>query len=516
MMKKYRKDMSLLDEARRMWDSMSTFRKNRERCKRYCYGDQWSDLLWIDGQWMREDCYIRSQGSEPLKNNLIRRLVKQVLGLYRSDNMPLVVLGEDKTTAAIMEKALKEAGRTNAIDEVNARAMEEFLISGFVVQRKTFGMRDGISDCWTDNVPPDHFFIDAAMGDSRGWGVSIVGELHDLHFDVLCTEFARSAEDVTQLAEIYKADDYKLRVQAMQADFGMSTLVPADFFLPCDRHLCRVYELWWKERKPGYLCHDKAEGTIWWIPANEAGQWRSNPDIVMRWQMAEEWRFLFLSPFGDVIKEGKSPYRHGSHPYVFKGYPLVDGEIHSFVEDVIDQQRYTNRLITLYDWVMRSSAKGVLLVPEESLCEGYTIDDVADEWARFNGVIPVRTRNGAALPQQVAANAVNIGINELLQTQLNFMEDISGVTGALQGKTGNAGVSGTLYEQQTRNSTLSQLDLLDTFRNFLMEGARKDLSNIQQFYPDKRFPYSSEEQLALLRNSHFDMEWKNRHDEMKT
>ena len=146
MMKKYRKDMSLLDEARRMWDSMSTFRKNRERCKRYCYGDQWSDLLWIDGQWMREDCYIRSQGSEPLKNNLIRRLVKQVLGLYRSDNMPLVVLGEDKTTAAIMEKALKEAGRTNAIDEVNARALEEFLISGFVVQRKTFGMRDGISD----------------------------------------------------------------------------------------------------------------------------------------------------------------------------------------------------------------------------------------------------------------------------------------------------------------------------------------------------------------------------------
>ncbi|MBR6180650.1 MAG: hypothetical protein IKQ77_05500 [Prevotella sp.] len=508
MMEKYNKEMSLLDETRRMWDAMSTFRKERERCKRYCYGDQWGDLIWVDGQWMREDNYIRSQGSEPLKNNLIRRLVKQVLGLYRSENTSIKVLTDDKWVAERLEKALEDTGRTNACDEVNARAMEEFLVSGLTVQRKTFGMRNGIGNCWTDNVPPDHFLIDAAMGDSRGWGVSMVGELHDLNFDTLCAEFARSAEDVKHLAEIYKADDYKHRVQAMQADFGMSSLVPADFFLPCDRHLCRVYEIWRKVRKPGYLCHNKTTGTIRWMPAKEAEQWLTQPNVVMRWQMEEEWRYLFLSPFGDVIDEGSSPYRHGGHPYVFKGYPLVDGEIHSFVSDVIDQQRYTNRLITLYDWVMRSSAKGVLLVPEESLCEGYTIDDVADEWARFNGVIPVRTRNGTALPQQVAANAVNIGINELLQTQLNFMEDISGVTGALQGKTGNAGVSGTLYEQQTRNATLSQLDLLDTFRNFLLEGARKDISNIQQFYTDKMLACNSTEQLALLRNAHFDLEWR--------
>jgi hypothetical protein len=181
-----------------------------------------------------------------------------------------------------------------------------------------------------------------------------------------------------------------------------------------------------------------------------------------------------------------SPYAHGGHPYVWKAYPLIDGEIHSFVADVIDQQRYTNRLITLYDWVMRSSAKGVLLVPEESVPDGYSIDDIAEEWARFNGVIPVRTRNGAQLPQQVSANAVNVGINELLQTQLSLMEDISGVTGALQGKLGSTSVSGTLFEQQTHNAVLSQLDLLDTFRSFLVEGAEKDLSNMRQFYTQPR------------------------------
>ena len=82
-MKRYVKNQDLLDEAQRCWDSADGFRRRRERCKRYCYGDQWGDLVMMDGKWVREEQYIRHMGSEPLKNNLIRRLVKQVLGLYR-------------------------------------------------------------------------------------------------------------------------------------------------------------------------------------------------------------------------------------------------------------------------------------------------------------------------------------------------------------------------------------------------------------------------------------------------
>ena len=136
---------------------------------------------------------------------------------------------------------------------------------------------------------------------------------------------------------------------------------------------------------------------------------------------------------------------------------------------------------SLISAVMRSSAKGVLIVPEESIPDGYTIDDIASQWALFNGVIPVKTRNGAMLPQQVSANAVNVGISELLNTQLHLMEDISGVTGALQGKAASAGMSGRLYEQQTQNASISQLDLLDAFHSFLDEARRKDESNLRQY-----------------------------------
>ena len=499
-MKRYVKNQDLLDEAQRCWDSAGDFRRRRERCKRYCYGDQWGDLVMMDGKWVREEQYIRHMGSEPLKNNLIRRLVKQVLGLYRQgeygktreSNVP-----HDGDTA--LREAIALTRRINDIDELNARALEEFLISGMAVQRKTFGTRNGRRGCFTDNVSPARFIIDSSFRDTRGWDVRLVGEMHDISFDTLCAEFATDENDCAELADIYAPETYRERLAQTMGNFAAAMGMTTAFRTPSTPAACRVYEVWRRERKPCYLCHDVATGQLFsidvavardvdavnqWRIAMAAAEGRSAGDVALiekQWMVTDEWRYYYLTPFGDVLSEGRSPYAHRSHPYVFKAYPYVDGEIHSFVDDVIDQQRYTNRLITLYDWVMRSSAKGVLLVPEESIPDGYTIDDIASQWTLFNGVIPVKTRNGALLPQQVSANAVNVGINELLNTQLAFMEDISGVNGALQGKAGGASVSGKLFEQQTHNASVSQLDLLDTFYSFLDEAARKDISNLKQF-----------------------------------
>lgn len=74
----------LLLQAQHYWNNMSDFRKDRERNKRYAYGDQWKDLIKVDGETMTEEEYIAKQGNVPLKNNLIRRLVRNVLGVYRS------------------------------------------------------------------------------------------------------------------------------------------------------------------------------------------------------------------------------------------------------------------------------------------------------------------------------------------------------------------------------------------------------------------------------------------------
>lgn len=497
----------VLMEAQAAWDNMRRFRKERERNKRYTYGDQWDDTITVDGQTMSEEEYIKSQGNVPLKNNIIRRLVRAVLGVYRSQSKEPTCAARDRDEQKLgetMSTILQCNMQLNRMNDVYARTMEEFLISGLVVHRKWFGWRNDKCDCWTDYVQPNNFFIDNNMRDFRGWDVSLLGEVHDVSFESLCRQFAETPEDFNRLRQIYTLAKNRHNLAENYYSFGYSKPQTYDFLFTSDLTRCRVIEVWRKESKPRYRCHDYNNGDIYKVDIEDyeelvasenrrrieqgraLGMEESDiPLIKAKWFMDDYWYYYYLSPFGDVLREGETPYAHHSHPYVFKAYPFIDGEIHSFVADVIDQQRYINRLITLNDWIMRASAKGLLLFPEDCLPKGMDISEIADEWSRFNGVIVIR-KGAKQLPQQVANNATNIGISELLNLQLKLVEDISGVNGALQGKPGYSGVSGNLYAQQTQNATTSLLDLLDSFSVFVIDGAYKDVKNMQQYYDGKR------------------------------
>lgn len=503
-----RRAFDLLMQAQYYWNQMDSFRRDRERNKRYTYGNQWDDMITVDGETMTEEEYIKKQGNVPLKNNLIRRLVRNVLGVYRSQSKEPTCTARDRDEQKLsetMSTILQCNMQLNRMSEVYARTMEEFLISGFIVHRKSFGWRNGKEDCWTDYVQPNNFFIDNNMRDFRGWDVTVLGEVHDISFGQLCEQFASSPSDYQKLRDIYKWASNRDYIATYAERFGYSRLENYDFLFSSEPGRCRVIELWRKEQKPRYRCHDYQNGDVFKIDetdytsvviaeneqrlamAKSVGMPEDEvPLIKATWFIDDYWYYYYLTPFGDILKEGETPYEHGSHPYVFKAYPFIDGEIHSFVADVIDQQRYTNRLVTLYDWIMRASAKGVLLMPEDCLPDGVSMDDIAESWTQFNGIIVYKPSKRGAIPQQVANNSTNIGITELLNLQLKFFEDISGVNGALQGKPGFSGQSASMYNQQVQNSTMSLLDMLECFSFFVIDGAYKDVKNMQQFYDSKR------------------------------
>lgn len=468
------RDERLLGRALECWEALRTFREERERCKRFTYGDQWNDLIEDCGVRMREEDFIRSQGNIPLKNNLIRRLVRNVLGVFRNQwVMPRCVARDpaERREAATVNALLDYNMEQNRLEEIYARTMEEFLISGMVIHKKWYGLREGRSDCRTDHISPGRFFVDSSSRDIRGIDVGIIGEIHDMEFEELCATFARTPEDVENLGRIYS--------------------VPGDDH----RAICRVFEVWERRRPMRLSCHDTARGRRFRADMSQRGQierenrrraGQGRPQIKVTALFDDEWRYAFLTPDGTVLARGVSPYAHGRHPYVFKAYPYIDGEIHSFVSDIIDQQKLTNRLISMYDWILRASAKGVLLFPEGSLPDGVDINDIADEWGRFNGVIVYRPRAGVPLPQQVSSKSTDIGITQLLEIQMKMMEDISGVNGALQGKLDSSTMSGTLYNQQTRNSLTALADLLKSFDDFMLQATAVDASNIRQYYSPRR------------------------------
>lgn len=501
--------IDILLEAQQYWDAMARFRKERDRCKRYCYGDQWGDYIQVGCKTMTEEQYIEKQGKPPLKNNLIRRLVKNVIGVYRGQNKEPTCVARDRdeqTQSEIMSTVLQYNWQKNRIKEINARSFEEFLISGLVVQRKSYGWRNNTLDCWTDYVQPNNFIIDNNGKDFRGWDISFIGQIHDVSFEDVMEDFAKSPADCDILRREYSLARSKGYVTNYWAsDFGYSRMENVDFFLPSDSSRCRVIEIWRKESKERYRCVDYLNGEIFKVDKEDlgvlvtlenerrikegldAGMDRNDiPLIKAEWFIDSYWYYRFITPFGHILDEGESPYKHGEHPYVFKAYPFIDGEIHSFVNDIIDQQRYVNRLIILYDFIMSSSAKGALLFPIECLPENMSLSDIAESWARFDGLIAIKAKPGQPLPQQISSNSTNIGITDLLNLQLKFFEEISGVNGPLQGKTGYSGTSAALYAQQTQNATTSLLDILESFSDFVITGAYKDVKNIQQFYDSNK------------------------------
>lgn len=500
----------ILLEAQGHWMASQKYRNDRDRNKRYNYGDQWSDIICVDGVKMTEGEYIKQQGNVPMKNNLIRRLTKNVIGSFRDQQSEPLCMARDRDEqqyAETLSTLLQYNRQLNRMGELEARTMEEYLIGGLIAHKKSFGWRNDRMDCWTDNVQPNSFVPDSNMRDFRGWDCSFVGQIHDYDRMRLMAEFAKSPADYKRLDEIYTQARNVRSGQMALSDFGYNDQSAyQDFLIPRDASRCRVIEVWRLENKPRYRCHDWNSGEMYKIEigdyatvvaaenqkrlimaANNGMPVEEVPLITVEWFMDSYWYYYFLSPFGDILKEGETPYHHKRHPFVFKAYPFIDGEIHSFVADVIDQQRYTNRLIMLEDFIIRASAKGVLLVPEDAIPADMSPEDFADTWAKFNGLIvytPSTKHNH--VPQQITANSTDIGIHELLSLQLKFFEDISGVNGAMQGKASFAGESGSHAQAMLQSAAVSLVDIFESFADFQQEGAYKDVKNIQQSYDEKK------------------------------
>lgn len=200
------------------------------------------------------------------------------------------------------------------------------------------------------------------------------------------------------------------------------------------------------------------------------------------------WYYRYMSPWGDILQEGRSPYWHGSHNYAFHIYPMVQGKVFNYVEDFIDQQRAINRTMTLIDFIRSSSSKGVLIV-DESAFDNMTREEIIDEYVRYNGVLFCNLKNGQNLNnvvQQYNGQAAVAGDYELLNLQLKLINDISGVNSAMQGKQPNAGTAASLYAQQVQNSSLNLKGMFESFNSFRKRRDYKVMQTIQQYYTSAR------------------------------
>ena len=497
--------VEILEEAARCWNSLDRFRKDRDRAVRYTYGDQWGDLIEVEGETMTEAEWLKRQGLTPLKNNLIANLVKTVLGLSRAQaKEPMCVANarEDQSYGELMSTLLQVNCNINEIQELSAGVFKEYVIGGLAVMKESFGWRDGRLDAWTDSPNPNDIFFDAGVDDYRHWNIQLVGELHDMSFPELCGKFAKSEDDYRVLSEMYA---YQQRLREVTLDREhLHSYKYADFYHCADPTKVRVVEVWRREDKPRYRCHDWNTGEWYKVEIADAPRLRREnedriaagvamgmrkedvPLIEMEWFVDDFWMCYFITSTGQILRQTETPYEFGSHPYTIKMSPFVDGIICSFVTDVIDQQRFVNHLIMTNAFTIKSSAKGALMIPEDCISSEMSYEEVLKQWARPDGAFIVKADKNGNLPRQVSSNSTNVGLWELLRLQIGLMENVSGIQGAMQGKQGFSGQSAAMYNMQQQNATLSQLDLLESYSAFTKNWAKKKLKMIQQYYDAKR------------------------------
>ena len=90
-------------------------------------------------------------------------------------------------------------------------------------------------------------------------------------------------------------------------------------------------------------------------------------------------------------------------------------------------------------------------------------------WSASDSILPFSTRFSSMKPEQVSANNTDIGAKEMLNLQMRLFEEISGVSSALQGRSGASNIGAGVYEQQVANATHALQDIYSSFENFLTE-----------------------------------------------
>jgi len=504
----------LLEQCNEYWTKLEHVREKSFRASRYYRGEQWGDMI-VDpdtGELISEEQHIKNQGKVPLKQNQIRQVIKNLIGQFRdNDNTSTVVSRqrENQKVGEMLSNALSSALQINDSKELDVRIFEKFLLSGIMGWKTSYGWHSdlNVDDVEVDPVHEARLFFNTGITDIRLKELHTVGEILDVPLDEVIRSFAKNEADRQLIKDWYGQsgeDSIRSRYSHLADEQDSSIVENLDFYISDDQSKCRVIEVWQKRTEKVLIVHDRMTSKVYEsdedIKALEAEnaqriEFASMQGVpaeavpLIEWEEKYEgvWYFWFLTPWGNILQHGRTPYDHEQTPYTLGLFPLVDGEIFGLVQDIIDQQRQINRLLTLHDFIVSSSAKGVLMIPEESIPDGWTEEDFADQWVRANGVIVYKSKPGINKPEQISANSTNIGTMEALQIQFNLLKEISGVTDAIQGHRPNSGTPSSLYAQQTHNASLSNRDFFEFFFSIKKKRDFKIVKLIQQFYDDERY-----------------------------
>lgn len=527
-------DIDLLNECVRSWNNKDEIRQERARVLRYLFGNQWGDIINVKGLGsVTEEFVIKQQGNIPLKNNVMISLWMSVFGVHAKQEMEPVCYARHEN-AKMFSDMLSAALQSNWQNTYQGERLDlvfaEYLISGMAFVRESYKEKNELFDAYTDYINPYYMFWEGGCDPTHD-DIRMIGCLHDcspeeLYFSFAKKEYGLTIKDLQDIYHIGKNSEV-MRTATSLSQNDAYNYNNVSFYHPSSPGMCRVIEVWREEIKPRYQCFDPMavdqidkyfrceKGDIDKVRAinmerkalyDEQGVPEEKRAYITSKEIVDKyWQYYFLAPDGRILCEGESPYDFKNHPFTVSLFPYVNGEVHPFMGYFIDQQRYINRTVMMGDMAMKNAAKGMTFLPLSKKPDGMTREEYANQKSKFDCVFVYDDTKGRsdAKPEFYTHSAFNIGQTEMLQLQLNMIHEVSGVSGALQGKTPTSGTSAARYALEAQNATTTIYPLVKKFNGFEERCALKKLVIMQQYYEEGRdiTPKKAEEQIFYRANA---------------
>ena len=517
--------LRLLEEAQRLFEDRKPFYHERNRNARYYMGDQWSDIIKDPktGLNVTEEEYIINDGRTPIKNNLIGKTIRSLIGQFLTNYPDPIVYARNKDNSSGAEKmtsALQACSDKNKLKMIDPREFEEFMISGafgWKIMYKYWNNLDS-EDAFVKQIEQSRFFYNVDSKDIRNFDVSACGELHDITIQEAILKFAKSKKDEERIRGSFPYFSSHDSYYDNQPDHIQQY---RDFYVPDNLNNVRVIEYWKQEYGWMEFVHDFATGDYKLADEKYFIDSGIDPEVVSSYS-AEElieiinndrirramemnidpeavpqleydyrnekiWKVYFLTPYGEILSEQVGPYDHQDNPYVFGVHPLLDGRVQSLSGSLIDQQRFVNRIVQMIDLGMRQKVKNLMWVPVDIIPKGMDFEEFADQTVEYNGMMFYQPKQGSSPPSVISSNSNLAGEFQIMQAMMGMIENISSVNDAVQGNTPHANTPASLYAQQTNNAMIGNKDYFDFFFSKMRERNRKMVQVIQQYYQEVRY-----------------------------
>ena len=520
------RDSDLLARCESVWQNLEDFRQQRARSRRFCYGDQWGDLITVNGKTMTYREYLMNTGNVVIQANQVKNRVETIVGQMVKEQMEPVCHAIDRDEqqyGEVMTSAVQANCAKNQLMELKKLWMREVNLGGMAVAYESFDDCSGpdrTTDSWTQFINPNLFFFESESVDPRFWDATLVGRIFYGAYEDICARFARNPKDYDSLRTIYHNQSVAFRREESREvteRFDEGDLV---FMRSSDPTKCFVCEVWTKETRPRIRLWDKNNATEEIIDADDSAYrkeireenkrrealarksgWDTGeiPFIVGDGYGVDEeekngffmdtfWYCRFLAPDGTILWEGESPYADRCHPFSVCMFPFVDGKLVGYMNDAIDYNLAMNRAVVLHDWLLRSQAKGVTVVPKAILGD-LSPEEFARSWTSIDDLVfaDIDETKKDLFPKVFNGISQTFDVSSLIATYSRMMEMGTPVNAALQGKTPTSGTSGSLYAQMTTNASTPIAALMDSFNKFVEALLNKKMKNIAMFYDTERF-----------------------------